>query len=67
MKAQVPEANGALKDCTQWRTTEEDAYTQWQKDSGALLSGMGQQRSVMIDDASKMRAVSNFATTLPSS
>lgn len=51
----MDKADGILKDYTQLHTTQEGAYTQWHRSSGTLARDWGQQRSAMIDDASKMR------------
>lgn len=60
----MDKADGILKDYTQLHTTQEGAYTQWHRSSGTLARDWGQQRSAMIDDASKMRTFSPYRNPL---
>jgi hypothetical protein len=55
MKSQEVEIEGSVKDYQQRHTSQDDAYTQWHKKSGPLDKHLGEQRSITVDAASKMR------------
>lgn len=56
MKMHEVEISGHLRDYAQWHSNQNDAYKEWHKRSGAFVAKLGQQRSKVIDDTSKMRA-----------
>lgn len=55
MKQEEIDASGCLKDYMQEKSHQNDAYKEWHRSSGAFVAKLGQQRSSMINETSKIR------------
>lgn len=60
MKLQEVGSDSLLKDYNQLHSNKDRAYTQWYGRSRAFVRKLGEERSVAVDDASKMRACQNL-------